>query len=124
MKLSPKLAHIALWQDIIARRTSAASRLGEAKASLDMKAWPAPVVRMMLGEATPVATLTAADHPQPKTRTDQVCEVAFFSGQLALRGNEKGEAERLFRLAASECPANFVEWWAAKAELKALGASP
>jgi hypothetical protein len=41
-----------------------------------------------------------------------------------LQQNQKDEAERLFRLAAAECPRNFVEYGGANAELKALGATP
>jgi lipoprotein NlpI len=40
-----------------------------------------------------------------------------------LKGS-KDEATRLFRLAASDCPHSFIEWSAANAELKALGAAP
>jgi hypothetical protein len=40
---------------------------------------------------------------------------------LALRQSAKDEAVRLFRLSASGCPNSFDEWFAANAELKALG---
>jgi hypothetical protein len=43
--------------------------------------------------------------------------------QLALRRGEKSEAERLFRLAASDCPKDFFARFPANAELKALGAA-
>ncbi len=33
----------------------------------------------------------------------------------------KGEATRLFQLAAVDCPHNFMEWSAANSELKVLG---
>ena len=89
-----------------------------------MTAWPAPVIRMFLGQMTPAAALAAADDPDATKKKGQVCEANFYSGELALRQGAKDDAARLFRLAASDCPHDFTEWPAANAELKALGAAP
>ena len=88
-----------------------------------MTAWPAPVIRMFLGQMTPAAVLAAADDPDATKKKGQVCEANFYSGEWALRHGAKDEAARLFRLAASDCPKDFNEWSAANAELKALGAA-
>jgi lipoprotein NlpI len=56
-------------------------------------------------------------------KTGQVCEVNFYTGELSLLKGSKGEATRLFRLAASDCPHNYVGD-AANAELKTLGMVP
>jgi lipoprotein NlpI len=89
-----------------------------------MKAWPAPLVRLFLGESTPAQTLAAADDSNPKTKREQVCEANFYNGKWELLNDAKDEAGRLFRLAASDCPKNFIEWFTANAELKALGTTP
>ena len=86
-----------------------------------MAKWPAPVVRLLLGELTPEQTLAAADHADPKTRNKQACEANFYSGQLALSEARKDEALRLFRLAAADCQRSFIERTAARAELRFLG---
>ena len=86
-----------------------------------MTVWPAPVIRMFLGQMTQSAVLAAANDPDPNKKKDQVCEANFYSGELALRTGAKNEALRLFRLAARDCPRGFFEWPAANAELKALG---
>ena len=86
-----------------------------------MTAWPAPVIRMFLGQMTPAAVLAAADDPDATKKIGQVCETHFYSGELALRTGKKAEAAHLFRLAAGNCPKSFDEWGAANAELKALG---
>jgi lipoprotein NlpI len=122
-ELDPKDAYKALWLDIIGQRNNVPSRLPQALATIDMTAWPAPVIRLFLGKMTPVALLSAADDPDAEKKKGQVCEANFYSGQLALRTGAKGEAARLFRLAAKDCPKAFVEWYAANAELKALGAA-
>jgi lipoprotein NlpI len=123
-EVNPKEAYAALWRDIAAQRSGVASRLREASVAIDMTAWPAPVIRLFLGENTVEAALAAADSADRKTKTEQVCEAHFFSGAWALRQGAKDEAARLFRLAARDCPRDFTERGAANAELKALGQTP
>jgi lipoprotein NlpI len=120
-ELDPHNAYGALWIDIVGQRNNVPSRLPDAIAKIDMTAWPAPIVRMFLGQMTPAAVLTAADDPNPATKSGQVCEANFYSGELALRRGDKDDAARLFRVAANDCPRDRVPWFAAKAELKALG---
>jgi lipoprotein NlpI len=102
----------------------AASTLAEASGKVDMTAWPAPVIRVFLGQLAPDELLAAADDPNPYKKRGQLCEANFFSGEWSLRQGAKEEAARRFGLAASDCPHDFTEWRAAGAELKASGATP
>jgi lipoprotein NlpI len=123
--LTPSTPYYALWLDIVEKRSGLASRLPQAVSQIDMTKWPAPVIRLFLGQITPAAVLAAADDPDAETRKGQVCEANFYSGELALQHGSKDEAERLFRLAATDCPGDeFVERPAANAEVKALARSP
>lgn len=99
-------------------------RLAQAMTQIDMSRWPAPIVRLYLGEMTPESVLAAADNPDPNIKKIQVCETHFFTGQLALQRGAKDEAVHLFRLAAADCQKNTNSWADANAELKALGAQP
>jgi lipoprotein NlpI len=123
-ELDAKDAYTALWREIVARRSNQPSRLADATAQLDMTKWPAPVVRMFLGETTPETALAAAEDADAKKQKDQVCEANFYAGELALQRSSKEDAARLFGLAVADCPKLFIEWSAAKAELKALGVNP
>ena len=123
-ELDPQDAYKALWADIVAQRNNASSPLSQASARIDMTPWPAPIVRSFLGRMPPDAVLAAADHADAKKKKSQVCEANFYSGELALRLKAKDEAVRLFRLAASDCAKDVNEWFAANAELKALGETP
>ena len=105
----------------VGKRSNLASQLPQAVAQIDMTKWPAPLIRLYLGQMTPESVLAAADNPDAKTKKGQVCEANFYSGELALQRDAKEEAVRLFRLAAADCPKTSTEWWAANAELKALG---
>ena len=89
-----------------------------------MTRWPAPVIRMFLGQMTPEAVLAAADHPEAHIKREQVCEANVYSGELALQQGRKNEARRRFRAAVADCPKALIEWSAANAELKALGVTP
>jgi tetratricopeptide (TPR) repeat protein len=123
-KLDPEYTYYALWIDIIDKGRNGPSSLPEATAHFDMTKWPAPVIRLFLGETTPAAVLAAADDPDPTTRRGQLCEANFYSGELALQQGAREEAARLFRLAAVGCARDFVEGSAANAELNALDQSP
>ena len=105
-------------------RNNLPSQLAEATKQIDMTKWPAPLIRLFLGQTTPQALLAAADDPNAKTKQRKVCEVNFYSAELALHRHAKDEATRLFRLAATNCPKGFTERAAAHAELKALDATP
>jgi lipoprotein NlpI len=117
VELNPTDAYAALWLDIAARRNNSPSRLAEAAKQLDMTAWPAPIVRQFLGELNAAQTVSAAADSDPKTQRGQTCEANFYSGELALLKKQKPEAQRLLKLAASDCPRGFIESTAAIAEL-------
>jgi lipoprotein NlpI len=89
-----------------------------------MTKWPAPVIRLFLGQTTPEAVLVAADDPNAKTKQGKVCEANFYTAEPGFAAPHKDEATRLFRLAATDCGKGFTERAAANAELKALGANP
>jgi lipoprotein NlpI len=123
-ELDPKDAFYALWVDIVNKRSNLRSRLAEATAQLDMTKWPAPVIRLFLGQMTPGAALAAADDPDADLRRRRVCDANFFLGELALQQGTKEEASRLFRIAATDCPRGRGAWAGANGELKALGITP
>jgi lipoprotein NlpI len=122
-KLDPEYAYYALWLDILGKRGDAASRLPQALSQINMTKWPAPVIRLFLGQTTPAAVLAAADDPDANTKKGQLCEANFYLGELELQQGAKERAARPFRLAAADCPREFVEGPAASAELKMLGVS-
>jgi lipoprotein NlpI len=122
-ELDPTDANEALWLEIVGQRSGSPSRLSQAISKIDMTTWPAPAIRLFLGQLTPAAMLAAADDPATKKKS-QVCQANFYSGELSLIKGLKDEATRLFRLAMSDCPPDLVEADAAKLELRALGATP
>jgi lipoprotein NlpI len=119
-ELDPTYPYYAIWLDILGQRGNQPSPLAQARSQFDMNKWPAPLVSLYLGEATPEAVLAAAEDRDPATKQGQVCEANFYIGELALRQGAREEAVHRFRLAAQNCPGDFVEEPAAGAELRAL----
>ena len=117
-------ANTALWLDIARKRNGLPSQLPERTSALDMSKWPAPIIRLFLGEITWEAVVVAADDADPKTKKGQVCEANFFIGELALQNGMREEARRRFELAAADCPKTFSEWQAANVELRAMDTNP
>jgi tetratricopeptide (TPR) repeat protein len=120
-EIDPKDPYTALWLDIVNKRSNLASRLPQSITQVDMTKWPAPVIRLFLGQLTTADVLAAATTSDVIKMTGQICEANFFNGELALDESAKEEAARLFRLAAVDCPKNLLEWAEGNAELKELG---
>jgi lipoprotein NlpI len=123
-ELDPKDAFYALWIDIVNKRSNLPSRLAQAVTQVDMTKWPAPVIRMCLGQMTSGAVLAATDDPDADVKRRRVCDANFFMGELALQQGTKDEASRLFRTAAASCPKDRTAGNGANAELRALGIKP
>ena len=114
LALDPKDALGALWLDIAERRGTGQSHLDASVKQLDMKTWPAPIVRFYLGELTPKGLAAEAE------ANDDACEADYFSGELALANGDKAAAKQLFEDAKSTCTPELEVTGAANGELRAL----
>ena len=76
-ELDPKSTYAALWLDIANRRSNLPSRLPEAMKQINMTQWPAPVIRLYLGQSTLEAVLAAADDPDATKKKGRVCEATW-----------------------------------------------
>jgi lipoprotein NlpI len=63
----------------------------------------------------------AAENPEPKKNTEQICEANFYAAEAKLLKGATEEAIPLLRAAEKECPPTFYEAHGARAELKRLG---
>ena len=85
-ELNPKNAYTALWLDIADKRSHLPSRLTDAERQIDTVNWPAPVIRLYLGQGTPAAVLKAAAGPNARAKKKRVCQANFFIGNWRHRG--------------------------------------
>ena len=112
-------AYYAMWLDLARRHNGQPSILREAR--LDMTKWPAPLVRMLLGDQTPEMALADADDPDSATKNEHVCEANVFIAEFQRLQHHDDEALRLYRLALSGCPRDFMEYTAATSALRVMG---
>ena len=120
-RLDRSNAYAVLWRDIAERRAKQKGVLARGTKGLDMKTWPAPLIRLFAGEIKQDAVLSAADNADPTLRQAHTCEANFYGGQHALIEGQRDDAVKLFEMAAKGCPHGFLEGIAATAELKGLG---
>jgi lipoprotein NlpI len=119
-ELDRRDAYTALWLEILGKRSRGNGQLAKAATSLDMNKWPAPIVRLYLGQITIADLNAAAEHSDAVIKKAQSCEANFYAGKLASQRGKKDDAKRLFELAAAGCPKAFIEYGAANSELRTL----
>jgi hypothetical protein len=86
-----------------------------------MTEWPAPIVRLLLGQSTLAGALAEAQQEADAVaRKSKVCQVEFYEGELALMRGDKSAAAARFEGALGDCSHQLAEWAAAKLELASL----
>lgn len=119
-ELDPAYPYNLLWQ-VMALRSAGMAHEGAAQDyqnSFSVSGeWPRPLIDFSLGELTEQEAREAALHSDPKTTSEQQCEVDFYLGVWALTDGAREKAVALFENAANTCPAYFIELGAAKAML-------
>ncbi len=119
-----KDAEAALWLDLARRRAGLASDLADRAKQLDMSKWPAPIVRLFLGQGTAEAALAAAEEGNRVMRRTRRCEASFFAGELMLQQGQDAGAMRLIDRALAECAPASGERSVADAEARTLRVMP
>jgi len=86
--------------------------------------WPAPLVGLYLGSASPEAVLKAAGHQNPARQREQRCEANFYLAHWHLLRGARAEAVPFLQEARRQCPSGFIEHEGAVAELRRLERKP
>lgn len=112
-----------LWRYFMQARTGgeAAKNLARWTSGKDFPDWPGDLISLYRGSLSAQAALKAADDSNPKRQREKKCEAYFYIGQLLLTQGKKNEAIKMFRAAVATNVTEFVEYEAAKVELKRLG---
>jgi lipoprotein NlpI len=122
--LAPADAYAAIWLVIVQRRQGGAGDVEAVSGRVDRAAWPGPVLELLAGRMTQDQLLAAAADPDPRTQRGRLCEANFYGAALLLLQGKPAAARPLLEAADADCPRDFTEWDTARAELKALGATP
>lgn len=122
-ELDPSNLYNPLWLYLVETRVGQRGHASlESRAQrLDLGKWPGAVVAFYLGKIDEKAMYAAAENPEPKKNTEQICEANFYAAEAKLLKGATEEAIPLLRAAEKECPPTFYEAHGARAELKRLG---
>jgi lipoprotein NlpI len=123
LKLKPAYPYYAIWLHVARVRTGQndADELAANAAKIDRSQWPWPIVALFLGSMNPDETQKAASSvEQPSTRVARSCEADFFIGIYQIEKGVQADARPLFQSAVDQCPHDYVQYSAAKFELKRL----
>jgi lipoprotein NlpI len=99
-----------------------AQQLARVAAAADLSKWPGPVLKLDLGHMTADEVMMAAASPD-SDRQSRVCQANYFTGEDALLHHQRMTALERFKAARDGCPKSDLDYAAALAELKRLGAS-
>ena len=115
--------YIVLWLHLARARDGQADaeEFKRNAATLDLRAWPGPLVASYFRKMTAQEVMEAAKSGDEKMQRERGCEASFYLGEDAVLRHSTAEALRLLRQADEACPVSFVEHGAAAAELKRLG---
>jgi lipoprotein NlpI len=122
VELDPSHLYSPLWLYLAETRAGQRGQPGlESRAQrLNLGKWPGAVVSFYLGKIDEKAMYAAAENPEPKKKTEQICEANFYAAEAKLFKGETTEAIALLRAAERDCPPGFLEARFARAELKRL----
>jgi lipoprotein NlpI len=122
VKARPDFAYGVLWRALSQARNGEAydAEFSQNAARLDLSKWPAPLIRLYLGQAAAGDMLKAAASSDPETLKNQTCEANFYAGEWQSLHSDQAAATALLQAAQAGCSRDFVEYDAAAAELKRL----
>ena len=125
VKLRPESPYFVLWLHVarLRARQNDADELAANARKVDQSKWPWPLIALFVGSITADEARNAALSTDQRTSVELSCVADFFVGIYRLERGAAAVARPLFQSAADHCPKAFVQYWAAKFELKRLDRS-
>lgn len=122
VELRPEYAYAVLWLELSrARGGTLDPKVGDQDLrQLDSGAWPAPLIKLFVGQTKPEDLAAAAARGDADKIANQQCEADFYVAEWWLARNDTASAKPLLETASQTCPKNFVEYAEAKFELSTL----
>lgn len=119
-KDNPHRPFTLLWYAVSADRAGTLDQVKFAAdvTKLDVDDWPAPLLDLYRGKMSVDKVYHEAASRDAQTATNQKCEADFYIGEWQLARKNEVAAKPLLQQAVSECPHNFIEYFAAQVELK------
>lgn len=114
-------ASSALWLHLTAlKRGKDDADFAARSAKLDLKTWPGPLLSLYAGTGSADDAFASAGQGEAEAQKDRLCQADFFVGEWRLGQKQDADGRTLLEHAASACPAEMPEAYAARAALGAL----
>ena len=123
-ELNPAIAYDVLWLHLARKRLGQddSKDLIERSAKADPSHWPAPILKLYMGQMTADQMMAAVASSGANKQTGELCEANFFAGEEALLHQHRADAKTLLKAAQDGCPKTNLHYDAAAAELRRLDA--
>jgi lipoprotein NlpI len=121
---APFSPYALIWLHLTEVRLSKTDHkmLEEKSTKVRQDSWPQPIIEYLLGKQDEAWLRAAAvEKASPADVIDHLCEIDYYIGALALAKGDRRTALPLLRKAKRTCPPGFVELFAARRDLKAMG---
>lgn len=117
--IEPQNGYVVLWLELSrARAGTLDPKVGAHDIDqLESRDWPAPLIKLFVGEAKQEDMAAAALRGDSKAVPNQQCEANFYVAEWWLAHQDAASAKPLLEAAAQNCPKNFVEYNEARFEL-------
>lgn len=118
--------YAVLWLYLAEARAgqSTPAQLRQRAGQMDLKAWPGPILRVLLGDAKAEQVeppQQPATWPEAIRKAGAQCELSYYLGEVKLLQHQDAKAAALFRAAIATDVKEYVEYRAAAYELQRLG---
>ncbi len=122
VKLNPDWSYGILWRYIANAKggTAKPGILLPYSGKIDISKWPGPILALYAGALTAGQVSDAAKAAGGRNGAGEVCEAAFYIGELRLLRNDPNGARESLQDAVRTCPHSFDEYHGAVAELARL----
>ena len=118
----PHNGNAVLWLELARARGGILDpKIGEQDLhNIDSYDWPAPLIKMFIGDAKPEDVTAAALQGDANVVAGHQCEANFYIAEWWLAQKDAVSAKPLLEAAVKNCPKNFIEADAARSELGAI----
>jgi lipoprotein NlpI len=124
-KQQPDYLYFAIWTALAEKASgapaAAKAALAEAVRAGGNQAWPMPIIDYLAGRVSESRLRSLAASGDAKTRIQRLCEVDFYTGEVAYLAGDKATARSHFQAAAASGVFRYLELAAAKARLTQIG---
>jgi carboxyl-terminal processing protease len=123
-KSDPAYPYFTIWKALAQRasgdKIGAIDTLNAGRAAIGTSDWPAPLMDYLAGRISESKLRALAASNNPKVHSERLCEINFYSGELAYIAGDEAAARTALRAAVDSRIFHYLELVAAKARLAQL----